>query len=175
MLGQQRTALNTYWELTDRTKPIEDLVWLVDWKAHDLPYCSLYVVTPDNNWPCKIGISVFPRKRVASLQTSVWRPLNVAHCVWALNSQEARRLEKKIHATLTEDNKWLHGEWFDMRPDDALEMINFCAAVEGVEISDKIEDAAALKTMNGMLKLTGTEAVLHSVEMTYRRIGLNEK
>lgn len=137
MHGVQLTALET--NLVRRDADKENL-WLVNWRAYGLPYCSIYVVCADNRWPCKIGISTFPEKRVKSLQTSVWRPLHVSRCYWAPTIKEARRLEQAVHRRLTEDSRWLHGEWFDMRPDGAREMIEFVAMVDGVDISDQIQD-----------------------------------
>jgi hypothetical protein len=125
----------------------EDQVWLADWKRYKLPYCSLYVVSPDGNWPCKVGISVNPYKRLLSLQTSVWKRLKVTDCFWLEGVKEARELEKQVHRRLTGDNVWLHGEWFDMRPKDAREMIEFVSAVEGIEVNDKIHNEMVIEDL----------------------------
>jgi hypothetical protein len=153
-LGSQQTAFANY-----AMKQIhggmdiapETMLWLVDWKAYGKPYCSLYVVTPDNGWPCKVGVSVHPYKRVAQLQTSVWKPLEVAGCFWLPTVADAKTLERKLHETLTEENKWLHGEWFDMRPEDVLPLVSFSASVAGVECSDRIEDEHALNDVRERL------------------------
>lgn len=147
MHGVQQTAFSSflyglegaYW------RNPENHVWLVDWKSYKLPYCSLYIVSPDGNWPCKVGISCNPYKRLLSLQTSVWKPLKVVHCYWLESVKEARRLEKEVHARLTADNVWLHGEWFDMRPRNAREMVEFVAAVEGIEINEKIDNPEVIE------------------------------
>lgn len=141
MRGAQRTGrpAGLVENYNSRFDP-DDYMWLVDWRRYDKPYCSVYVITPDNEWPCKIGVSVFPEKRLQTLQTSVWRRLKVAKCFVCNTTTEARRLEKKVHRTLTDDAKWLHGEWFDMRPDEAADIVTFAASVEGVECTDKIED-----------------------------------
>lgn len=141
MRGRQQTAFSTF--ILDRGglhKDLSEQVWLADWKAAGLPYCSLYIVTPDGNWPCKIGISVNASKRLIGLQTSVWKPLRVAKCYWTATVLQARTLEKAIHKRLTEDNAWLHGEWFAMRPDKATDVVEFVALVEGIELYDKIDN-----------------------------------
>lgn len=139
MHGSQLTALEANLVRGEKREGVDN-VWLVNWKEVGLPYCSIYVVSADNSWPCKIGISTYAEKRVRALQTSVWRPLYVPRCYWAPTVKEAKRLEYAVHKRLTEDSRWLHGEWFDLRPDKAAEMIEFVALVEGIEISDKIED-----------------------------------
>ena len=115
-------------------------VWLVDWKAYGLKYCSLYVVCTDSRWPCKIGISVNARKRVMGIQTGVWRPISVHKCFYLPTVNEARALERKVHDTLTIQGKWLHGEWFDMRPEQAADLIEFEAMILGLECRSEIED-----------------------------------
>lgn len=143
MRGQQLTAFKRFSQFDGagvKHNYPEDYVWLVNWKDYGLPYCSLYVVTPDNEWPCKIGISISPRKRLVALQTSVWRPLQVYSCFWLPTVKDAKALEKKLHETLHDDSRWLHGEWFDMKPDKVVDLIRFTASVEGLEISDTIEE-----------------------------------
>lgn len=115
-------------------------VWLADWKGFGKPYCTLYVVSPDNGWPCKIGISTRPFQRVGQIQVSVWKPIKVDYSVWCPSTKEARRLEKALHDDLSADAKWLHGEWFDLRPEDTIKLIKFKASIIGVECSDRVED-----------------------------------
>lgn len=142
MRGQQLTAFEKY-TLVDGGGGTS--LWMVDWRKYGLSRCSLYVICPENGWPCKIGISVAPRKRLNALQTSVWKRLKVAGCYWLPTAKEARQLEKAIHETLTDDNIWLHGEWFDMRPEQAMEIVEFKAEVLGLYCSPVIEHDEALE------------------------------
>jgi len=41
---------------------------------------------------------------------------------------------------LDEEGLWLHGEWFDMRPEQAVDAIRFQAAVTGIEINEVVEE-----------------------------------
>lgn len=120
-------------------------IWLVDWKAHGLPYSCVYVVSPDNHWPCKIGRSTHARQRVSAIQVSVWRPIKVDYSVWCKDDAEAARLEKAIHMELDAEGKWLNGEWFDMRAPEAVSLFKSVAAIYGVDINDRIEDEAIVK------------------------------
>lgn len=141
MRGQQRTA----WQLIEREtqmggvpKNVDSLTWLADWRAVGLPYCSVYVIAPLDGWPCKIGISTSAYKRLVQLQTSVWKQLEVKWCGWLPSVKDARSLEKRCHTTLTDTGKWLHGEWFDLRPDKAIELVEFEAALAGVSPSTEL-------------------------------------
>lgn len=126
-------------------------VWLADWKKYGLPYCTLYLISPDNDWPCKVGISAAPRKRVTNLQTALWRPLKVDYSVWCRTREQARELERGIHETLDEDGRWMMGEWFDMKARDAVELVHFKAAVLGVECFETLPDGEIVKDAAGAL------------------------
>jgi hypothetical protein len=157
MRGQQRTGLaKSALKTANGGKPATSIfdakktVWLADWKKHKLPYCSIYVVSTDSKWPCKVGISVSPRKRLVQLQTSVWKPLEVAGCYWCNTVNEAKAVEKKMHETLTSDGAWLLGEWFDMRPDKVPPLIEFVASVAGIEIHDTIVEKPVIEDIQEM-------------------------
>lgn len=136
MSGQPLTVLERAEQRENYTTStdVTELTWLADWRAVGLPYCSLYVIAPLDGWPCKIGISTNPLKRINALQTSVWKQLEVKWCGFVGTTNIARSLERRCHEALTEQAKWLHGEWFDLRPDKAIELIGFEAALAGVEL-----------------------------------------
>lgn len=113
-------------------------VWAVDWKGRGLPHCSIYIIAPDAHWPCKIGISVNPRKRVSTLQTSHWKTLAIPRCFWAETVRDARLIEAKAHQMLKDDNCFLLGEWFDKSPEQAAEVVEFAALSVGAPLHDRI-------------------------------------
>ncbi len=123
--------------LGNTAKP-ERQVWLANWKKFGIERTSIYVISTDNSWPCKIGVSNYGYKRMCDLQVSVWRTLKVDYSAFAPSRAEAFRLEKEIHAELAD--KWLNGEWFDMRPNEVIDLIKFKACVMGIEIGDVVEN-----------------------------------
>lgn len=148
MHGKQLTALQRA-EQRDYFGPskaghVEDLTWMADWRAIGLPYCSVYVVAPIDGWPCKIGISTNPMKRVSALQTASWKQLEVAWCCFVESVNVAKALERRSHDALTQQSLWLHGEWFDLRPDKAKELVAFEAALAGVETQEALPPGVAL-------------------------------
>lgn len=130
---QERTR-----RILGRTAKPERQVWLADWKKFGIQRTSIYVISTDNNWPCKIGVSNYGYKRMCELQVSVWRTLKVDYSAFAPSRGDAYRLEKEIHAELAD--KWLNGEWFDMRPNEVIDLIKFKACVLGIEIGDEVEN-----------------------------------
>ena len=107
------------------------------------------MISPDNRWPCKVGISQNPSKRVTSIQTSCWRRVDIAEYRYCANSNQARAVEKKVHDTLTADGILMHGEWFDIRPDKALDIIEFSAMTLGVELRHDIPDDQLREKLRG--------------------------
>lgn len=145
MHGRQLTALQRaeQRDVFDPGRDVMDLVWLADWRSMGLPYCSVYVVAPIDGWPCKIGISTNPMKRIATLQTSCWKQLEVAWCGWAPTLQDAKAIEIRAHQALSDQALWLHGEWFDLRPDKAAELVAFEASLAGIECQTTLPPGVA--------------------------------
>ena len=147
MRGRQLTALQRA-EQRDyygwsKLSDVSNMLWMADWRAIGLPYCSIYVISPQDGWPCKIGISTNPIKRINTLQTACWKQLEVKWCAWAPTVQKAHDLELRSHRTLTDMAKWLHGEWFDLRPDKAIDLVSFEAELAGIEISTELPPGAS--------------------------------
>jgi hypothetical protein len=145
-LGKQQMGQRTLAELRDdfyrNSGQVSDMLWLADWRALGAPNCAVYVVAPTDGWPCKIGISTCPRKRLSGLQTSVWKQLEVKWCGHLPSVKSAKALETKCHQTLTDRNLWLQGEWFDLRPDKAVELVQFEAMMLGLELIDAMEEGS---------------------------------
>lgn len=125
--------------LDDRER--EDELWRVNWRALGYPFCGIYAISPDNRWPTKVGISQNPVKRLINLQGACWKRLDIAAYRYCENFNTARLVEKKAHETLKSDGKLMSGEWFDVRPEQALEVIEFSAQVLGIELRNDIPDA----------------------------------
>lgn len=115
-------------------------LWRINWKDYGFPYCGVYVITTDSLYPCKIGISVNPVKRLLSLQTSHWRPLQISGYRWCENAADAKKVEKEAHEILKEGGKSLMGEWFDIRVDKALEAIDWAGVTLSVVVNNFIPD-----------------------------------
>lgn len=116
----------------------EELVanlWRMDWKQAGFDYCCVYVIGPTKKWPMKVGVSVSPAKRVASLQTLIWEPLRIYSTFFTRNVMDARRVERAVHDELEMRGKALLGEWFDVRSIEASDTIEFAALATSVELS----------------------------------------
>ncbi len=119
---------------------LDNALWRINWKKLGLQYCGVYVITTDSLYPCKIGISQNPAKRVASLQTAHWRQVQITEYRWCNNVCEAKKIEAAAHNHLS--GKKLLGEWFDVRPQEALEAIEWASVMENIEVNNGIPEAA---------------------------------
>lgn len=137
-------------KLTQRTRQNEGLsilgdlekqLWRINWKQEGYPFCGIYAISPaDNGWPTKIGISQNPVKRLDGLQTACWKRLEIREYRYAANFKEAKEIEQKVHADLSADGKSLHGEWFDIKAEKAIELVDFVAELRGIWVSLEIPD-----------------------------------
>lgn len=123
---------------TQPTNP--DELWRVNWRQIGLPYCGVYVITTDSLYPCKVGVSVNPVKRLTTLQTSHWRPLQISGYRWAETANDAKAIEKEVHRALAEKGKALLGEWFDVRVPEAVEAIEWASMMTNIPVHRHIPD-----------------------------------
>lgn len=117
---------------------LERELWRINWKTNGYPYCGVYVITTDSLYPCKIGISINPIKRLANLQTSHWRPLQISGYRWCESQADAVKVEAKAHDILTDEGKALLGEWFDVRVEKAVEAMEWAALTLNVALNKHI-------------------------------------
>lgn len=117
-------------------------LWRLDWKKFGYAHCGIYVISTDSLFPCKIGVSVNPTKRLASLQTSHWRQLQISEYRWCSSVGEARLLEQESHSFLRENGKALLGEWFDVRPKEAVAAIEWAALATGISLRNDVPKEA---------------------------------
>jgi hypothetical protein len=115
-------------------------LWRVNWKANGFPYCGVYVITTDSLYPCKIGLSQNPVKRLASLQTAHWRPIQISGYRWCESQADALKVEQEAHRILEANGKELLGEWFDIRVEAAVEAMEFAALTVGVALNNHVPD-----------------------------------
>lgn len=84
--------------------------------------CSVYVICEaESNWerpPVKVGMATNPHSRLAQLQTGSPRRLMVLHWFPCPHKDIAREVERTFHE-LHADVR-LEGEWFDLKPYDAV-------------------------------------------------------
>lgn len=84
-------------------------------------YMFLYIIGTDGNRQ-KIGFSRDVGRRLATLQTGNPEKLKIHHFE-PVPEKRVRMLERKLHREL--GYKRLKGEWFDMGPTEAVQMLQF--------------------------------------------------
>lgn len=103
-----------------------------------------YVMAPDENGPCKIGVTSNLELRLKTLQIGCWMPLSVYGVRIAFRRDTdftslaksaeagAYRIEGMCHKNLKECGAHLHGEWFDVTAQEALKAITVSADKKGI-------------------------------------------
>lgn len=79
--------------------------------------------------------------------------MDIAEYRYAENAAKAREVEKSVHRMLTEDGKLLEGEWFDIKPEKAIETIEFAAGSLGIELRSDIPDEVVKKAIDELLSM----------------------
>lgn len=92
--------------------------------------------------PVKVGISSNPDKRLASLQTANPFPLVLLTTFYCPTRGMAKELEACFHET--QSNRRLSGEWFDIAPIEAVELLcmNFRAAFDALIDDEELKAIA---------------------------------
>jgi hypothetical protein len=145
-------------------------MWRIDWKREGLPYCGVYVISTDSLTPCKVGVSVNPSKRLATLQTSHWRELQVSEYRWCETVADAGRVEKEAHNILRANGKALLGEWFDVRPTEAVEIIEWAALTVGAAIHAEPPNDSIRQRLQEIASLIGRNRDVQAVENMEKEI-----
>jgi len=151
--GQEPELTGPDW----RKRELARQLWRIDWKRQGYDFCGIYCVSPDNRWPTKVGVSQNPSKRLISLQTSCWKRLDIAEYRYSETALVAREVEKKAHSHLKEDGKLLEGEWFDIRPEKAIEIVEFAAVSLGVVLRSDIPDDKIREALENIRQLQGIQ------------------
>lgn len=99
--------------------------------------CVVYVIAPDVDGPSKIGFTTDIITRLTDIQTGSWIPLKVHDVRLILpkfyQTEEfhimkqaqagARMAERDAHAALWDCGLRLVGEWFDVTPSEAMQVV----------------------------------------------------
>jgi hypothetical protein len=82
----------------------------------------VYIIAPDTEFPCKVGVAENANKRLAALQVSNWEELHVFEAYEMPNRGAAYRLERVVHRRLS--GHCIRGEWFNLMVSDIKKEIN---------------------------------------------------
>ena len=91
---------------------------------------SMYVVEPEHEGVCKIGIASNPFERLRGLQTASWRRLKIKALFWFKRWGDAASLEYDALQFAKEQGLRLQGEWLDL---DHMESIGLMLSTPGAD------------------------------------------
>ena len=107
----------------------------------------IYVVTTEDGFPCKVGITADLTLRITSLQCGNWnrlRPVWYSFVVvkgakdtnlWSAFTTAPNVLESAVHRNLKELDLHLSGEWFAVTSDDCVKVIEKVANDNGLRLA----------------------------------------
>jgi len=101
------------------------------WKDRQQGRRIVYVLGPENGWPCKIGYAANLLARLHDVQVAHWQKIVVHHCGYCFDKAAALDIEKAAHRLL--DANAMRGEWFDVAPAEALEAVLTAAKAVGAD------------------------------------------
>ena len=90
--------------------------------------CYIYVIGREDG-PVKVGITSSPRERLHTLQTACPFKIDLLHYRACADRDDALWREQMFH-DVYDDNR-LHGEWFDIEAD---------LAIEGVDLQFELDE-----------------------------------
>lgn len=73
-------------------------------------------------------------KRLRAIQTSVWMPVIVREYRWCHSHADARLIEGAVHEALRDASRLLFGEWFDIRAEEAADVLEEVALLNGLAL-----------------------------------------
>lgn len=116
----------------------------------------VYVICPDTESVCKIGMSTFVGGRLSGLQTGSWDELRLAAVVGVISGSMSV-LERATHAILTDGGKHRRGEWFNVDEVEAVETI-ILAARSLDYVVDSLQGAFNRKLADNKARVAGLES-----------------
>lgn len=99
--------------------------------AHDDCW-AVYVLAGNPGNPVKIGISRSPYRRRSGVQSGQWNELKIFGLRYFRDHAVASSVEKRAHEMAGE--KRVRGEWFNLEPQEALDIVEFAALATNSEI-----------------------------------------
>lgn len=124
--------------------------------------CGIYIIGPGPDGPVKVGISGNLQKRLLALQSGCWMPLKCFGFYLSLPDAPstnyrsmqraflagARSLETRLHREMDKHELALLGEWLDLTPHEALDVLKKCGEMNNQKVAT-IKDFAGVDIVSG--------------------------
>lgn len=112
----------------------------------ELGFACVYAVGPSGGRPLRIGWSKQLKDRMKELQLGCWKDLQIHDIVWTAGDMLAIRIFNEATATLDKAKRRLTGDWFDVTPDLAQQVIRLATDKTNIptfshaQMLDKVRD-----------------------------------
>lgn len=98
----------------------------------ELGYACVYAVGPIGGRPLRISWARQLKEKLAELQPGCWKELQVHDVVWTPGDITAVRLLGEATALLDKAKRRLTGDWYDVTPEYAQQVLRFATDRSGV-------------------------------------------
>jgi hypothetical protein len=114
----------------------------------ELGFACVYAVGPIGGRPLRISWAKQLKEKLAELQPGCWKQLQVHEAVWTAGDMLAVRLLNEATALLDKAKRRLTGDWFDVTPEYAQQILRFAtdkSAVPTFSHGDMLEKVRAVR------------------------------
>lgn len=133
----------------------------------------VYIISPQGYDVVKIGHATHVSPRLQSLQVGCWATL-VAEAAVGVYNELPEKLELAAHIHAEKKFKRLNGEWFEAKPQEALEVVLEAADELGILVKSV---AQGFRDCEAQHKQSATEAFLQAEEarraILRRKLGID--
>ena len=142
-------------------------------KSKSLGFQGIYVITTEDGWPSKVGITYNLLERTNQLQVGNWHKIRAAHFAFAFGARDGvasgdfsaarhsvANLERAAHIQLEDLVGRLNGEWFDIDAADAWAVVNKVSGDMGYRL---VPYDAILRFDPSQVTRTDDRAALHDL------------
>jgi hypothetical protein len=109
---------------------------------------QVYVIAASPDGPSKIGVAIYPERRMRGLQTGTHAPLKLYHAEPI--GIAAKTVERAVHNALSTRRAGGGREWFDVTTKDATALVKDTAARFGVLITDQTKKLGELERQSAI-------------------------
>ena len=100
----------------------------------ELGFACVYAVGPIGGRPLRIAWAKQLREKLSELQPGCWKELQIHDAVWTAGDMLAVRLLNEAAALLEKAKRRLTGDWYDVTPEFAQQILRFATDKSGVPI-----------------------------------------
>lgn len=105
----------------------------------ELGFACVYAVGPTGGRPLRISWARQLKDRMEALQLGCWKDLQIHDIAWTVGDMLAMRITSAAHDILDKAKRRLSGDWFDVTPEFASQLIRLAAEKSNIPTFSHVE------------------------------------